>query len=290
MQIKSKKNSEQTNNWFSSLFILIFLLPTIIKANYPNFNSSINHLNKLNNQTNDQIVIDSQDNDDKYQNNSSIDIKIRKQRNSFMKNELNHQIHHFHNKYYSSIGQLSTDQNYRSSDSNYIPYRSLEKDSLAINSDSLTSSSFALSLSSSNLQSQTSSRLNKLNGHHSQQSIQGPIFQQDLPAKVSFSNNTGLILKCLATGQPQPTISWQTETGISVLNPSQTIDSLNLLSNDNSKYLPLVHQNSNTNALVFRSFASDEFSPEVHSTKYRCLATNIHGTITSSLVQVKAGM
>ena len=84
-------------------------------------------------------------------------------------------------------------------------------------------------------------------------------------------------------------INWQTETGIAVLTPSASIDSLSLLNENKYLNLPLVHQNPSTNSLVFRPFASDEFSPEVHSTRYRCLASNMHGTITSPLVHVKAG-
>ena len=311
MSLKLIKNRRLTIDWCSLLFILIFSRPTIVggdqQANASLTNQSGYQTNAALDRTVDSTLYNDRDQFEYRPNDQRsgdqiepasrpVDVKIRKQRNSFMNKELTHQNHHFHNKYYSSIQSNS----YRSSAANsiylneqpsdaYVAYRSLHNHSLLTSTDSL--GFLSGSLTSSNLQQQqqtSSSRLNKLS-HHA--SIQGPIFQQDLPAKVSFSNNSGLVLNCAASGQP--VISWQTETGISVLSPSQSIDSLNLLNdNANNKYvnLPLVHQNPTTNALVFRSFASDEFSPEVHSTKYRCLATNVHGTITSSLVQVKAGM
>lgn len=202
-------------------------------------------------------------------------VRARKQR--FIKKELTHQ--NFHSKYYSASDGYRSPVYGEQSDA-YIAYRSSH------NRSALTGT--ASSLAAYSLTSGSASLLarSKLAGHTtSSASIQGPVFQQELPARVSFSNNSGLVLNCAATGNPTPQVSWQTETGISVLSPSQSIDSLNLL-NLNT---PLVHQNPSTNALVFRSFAADEFSPEVHSTKYRCLASNLHGTITSPLVQVKAG-
>lgn len=202
-------------------------------------------------------------------------VRARKQR--FIKKELTHQ--NFHSKYYSASDGYRSPVYGEQSDG-YIAYRSSH------NRSALTGT--ASSLAAYSLTSGSASLLarSKLAGHTtSSASIQGPVFQQELPARVSFSNNSGLVLNCAATGNPTPQVSWQTETGISVLSPSQSIDSLNLL-NLNT---PLVHQNPSTNALVFRSFAADEFSPEVHSTKYRCLASNLHGTITSPLVQVKAG-
>ena len=205
-------------------------------------------------------------------------VKLRRQR--FIKKELTHQNHPFYKNYYSS---LPANDGYRSladyEQSNaYTAYRSSANASALTGSrpSGFTAYSLTGALPAASLPTR---------GKLGSSTIQGPVFQAELPARVSFSNNSGLVLNCAATGNPPPQVSWQTETGISVLSASQSIDSLNLL-NLNT---PLVHQNPATNALVFRSFAADEFSPEVHFTKYRCLASNQHGTITSPLVQVKAG-
>lgn len=216
-------------------------------------------------------------------------VKLRKQR--FIKKELTHQNHQFHSNYYSSM--LASDgyrspADYSEQSDAYTPHRSSHNRSALTGiirpneGGLLTAYSASGALPSASL---LLAARGKLAGHLGSSTIQGPVFQAELPARVSFSNNSGLVLNCAATGNPTPQVSWQTETGISVLSASQSIDSLNLL-NLNT---PLVHQNPSTNALVFRSFAADEFSPEVHSTKYRCLASNQHGTITSPLVQVKAG-
>lgn len=274
MSVKIIKNNRLTIFWYSLLFILIFLPLVIANQQANDHRKNEIKLEQINKQDKQTELIH------KNMEAEQENIKLRKQR--FIKKELTHQNHHFHNKYYSSLPIVSS--NYRSSvaDSSiylneeqsdaYVPYRSLHNHSLL--TGNLGSSSILQSISRNKL-SITS---------HLVSSIQGPVFQLDLPAKISFSNNSGLILNCAASGSPQPIITWQTETGISVLSPSKSIDSLNMLNS------PLVHQNSVTNALVFRAFAPDEFSPEVHQNKFRCVATNIHGTITSPLVQVKAGM
>ena len=53
--------------------------------------------------------------------------------------------------------------------------------------------------------------------------------------------------------------------------------------------MPFLIQKYNTNnALVFRPFSSEELRPELHSTSYKCVASNSFGTISSRLVQVRA--
>ena len=41
----------------------------------------------------------------------------------------------------------------------------------------------------------------------------GPAFLQTPPAEVLYSNNTGLILDCLARGDPPPIIDWVDANG-----------------------------------------------------------------------------
>ena len=190
MSTKLIKNSKLTIYWYSLLFILIFLSLSTANDQQTIDDDSIN--NQFKNEKNQQNSLKENE-----ANLNGLDFKIRKQRN--IKKELNHQNHHFHNNYYSSIVSK-----YRSSDSSnylneqsYIPYRSLHNHSILTSSLS-TSSLTGDSLTSSNLLQQQSLSRNKLN-HLA--SIQGPNFQQELPAKISFSNNSGLVLNCAATGQ-----------------------------------------------------------------------------------------
>ena len=41
----------------------------------------------------------------------------------------------------------------------------------------------------------------------------GPVFLQTPPAEVLYSNNTGLVLDCLARGDPPPIIDWVDANG-----------------------------------------------------------------------------
>jgi hypothetical protein len=41
----------------------------------------------------------------------------------------------------------------------------------------------------------------------------GPSFLQEPPQIVLYSNNTGLVLDCLARGEPTPVIDWVDEDG-----------------------------------------------------------------------------
>lgn len=289
MSAKLIKNNRLATLWYSLLFILIFSPSLRIAADQQatdlpvdRHGSADRHGAGRTLQTNDAQREPSEPAGPDH-------VRLRKQR--FIRKELTHQNHDFHSKYYSTslTGDGYRSPAYGEQSDAYIAYRSSHNRSALTGTPPASSAgltAYSLTSGASSLLQLARSKLATA-GHHtaSAASIQGPVFQQELPARLSFSNNSGLVLNCAATGNPTPQVSWQTETGISVLSPSQSIDSLNLL-NLNT---PLVHQNPNTNALVFRSFAADEFSPEVHSTKYRCLASNLHGTITSPLVQVKAG-
>ena len=49
----------------------------------------------------------------------------------------------------------------------------------------------------------------------------GPAFLKTPPAEVLYSNNTGLILDCLARGDPSPIIDWVDANGnILSIHPS----------------------------------------------------------------------
>jgi len=100
----------------------------------------------------------------------------------------------------------------------------------------------------------------------------GPRFVVEPPVSVFFSNATGARVECAAEGTPRPLVRWQT-----VLDGS-TVRGVR----------DLMHVDDN-GTLVFSPFAEHQYSPNVHSVAYRCVAHSRAGTIVSRTVQVRAG-
>jgi len=100
----------------------------------------------------------------------------------------------------------------------------------------------------------------------------GPRFVVEPPVSVFFSNATGARVECAAEGTPRPLVRWQT-----VLDGS-TVRGVR----------DLMHVDDN-GTLVFSPFAEHQYSPDVHSVAYRCVAHSRAGTIVSRTVQVRAG-
>ncbi|XP_050530510.1 cell adhesion molecule Dscam2-like isoform X2 [Daktulosphaira vitifoliae] len=99
----------------------------------------------------------------------------------------------------------------------------------------------------------------------------GPRFTVEPPVSVFFSNATGARVECVAEGTPQPLVRWQTvRDGMTVTDVRDVL-----------------HVNHN-GTLVFSPFSEHQYSPEVHSAAYRCIAHSRAGTIVSRTVQVKA--
>ena len=100
---------------------------------------------------------------------------------------------------------------------------------------------------------------------------EGPRFVKELGTKVTFLNDTGVTLDCVAEGNPSPSVAWTTGSGIPVSG------SPNLM-------IPL-----GNGSLVFYPFGPASYRPDVHDAVYRCLASNRAGAILSPEVNVKAG-
>ncbi|XP_022242324.1 Down syndrome cell adhesion molecule homolog [Limulus polyphemus] len=97
----------------------------------------------------------------------------------------------------------------------------------------------------------------------------GPVFLQEPPHNIDFSNTTGAVIQCLAHGNPSPTVSWSVNDRIAVSD----VTGLRYVRSDG--------------ALVFPPFRGEDFRQEIHDATYRCIASNSVGTIGSREVKVK---
>ncbi|KAH7954319.1 hypothetical protein HPB49_017554 [Dermacentor silvarum] len=97
-----------------------------------------------------------------------------------------------------------------------------------------------------------------------------PTFLNEPPVQTIFANSTGALMSCSAAGQPRPSITWTNETG-SPLEP-----------------LPGLRRARLDGTLEFFPFRGEEYRQDVHSTRYRCRASNALGTVISRSVHVRA--
>ncbi|XP_064480699.1 cell adhesion molecule Dscam2-like isoform X2 [Ornithodoros turicata] len=98
-----------------------------------------------------------------------------------------------------------------------------------------------------------------------------PSFTLEPPHWVEFSNTSGAEVRCEADGLPPPQVVWVTvDGGAVVVSPG-----LRLLEDGGS-------------TLVFPAFPADAYRQDVHAALYRCMATNVMGTIASRDVHVTA--
>ncbi|CAH1795907.1 unnamed protein product [Owenia fusiformis] len=100
--------------------------------------------------------------------------------------------------------------------------------------------------------------------------LQGPVFIGEPPSYVAYANTKGIMLSCTAFGRPAPAMDWTNEEGA-------PIDSI-----------PGVLEILPNNSLHILPFSSSKLLANVHSTNYRCTATNSVGTVVSRRVTVQA--
>ncbi|XP_069681625.1 cell adhesion molecule Dscam1 isoform X3 [Periplaneta americana] len=100
--------------------------------------------------------------------------------------------------------------------------------------------------------------------------LQGPLFLQEPPHRVEFSNSSGGRVDCSAHGSPPPELEWSLGDGTPV---AQIPD------------LRLVHPNG---SLVFPPFPAEHYRHDIHTALYRCRARNQMGQILSRDVHVRA--
>ncbi|XP_058053672.1 cell adhesion molecule Dscam2 [Anopheles bellator] len=90
------------------------------------------------------------------------------------------------------------------------------------------------------------------------------------PSRLEFSNSSGGWLDCSASGSPQPTIDWLSVDGTSVGDVGG------------------VRRVLRNGTLVLLPFPAAAYRQDIHSTIYRCVASNTVGRVISRDVQVRA--
>ncbi|KAJ8918536.1 hypothetical protein NQ315_013041 [Exocentrus adspersus] len=98
----------------------------------------------------------------------------------------------------------------------------------------------------------------------------GPVFLREPTNRVDFSNTTGEVVECRASGNPPPDIIWIRSDGTAVGD------------------VPGLRQVLANGNLVFPPFRAEDYRQEVHAQVYACLAKNSEGTIRSRDVNVRA--
>ncbi|XP_050090135.1 Down syndrome cell adhesion molecule-like protein Dscam2 isoform X2 [Anopheles aquasalis] len=100
--------------------------------------------------------------------------------------------------------------------------------------------------------------------------LRGPSFVMEPPSRLEFSNSSGGWLDCSASGSPQPTIDWLSVDGTSVGDVGG------------------VRRVLRNGTLVLLPFPAAAYRQDIHSTIYRCVASNTVGRVISRDVQVRA--
>ena len=100
----------------------------------------------------------------------------------------------------------------------------------------------------------------------------GPALETSAPASFTFSNSSGAVLDCPVSGEPPPSVSWLAGDGSPLsLQPSLMAA------------LP-------NGSLHYKVFSPERWRSDVHDSLVRCQATNVYGTVVSTLVHVKGGI
>uniref|UniRef100_A0A182PJB8 Ig-like domain-containing protein n=1 Tax=Anopheles epiroticus TaxID=199890 RepID=A0A182PJB8_9DIPT len=98
----------------------------------------------------------------------------------------------------------------------------------------------------------------------------GPVFLKEPTNRIDFSNSTGAVVECSATGNPPPEMIWIRSDGTAVGD------------------VPGLRQIMPNGNLVFPPFRAEDYRQEVHAQVYACMAKNQFGSVISRDVNVRA--
>lgn len=100
---------------------------------------------------------------------------------------------------------------------------------------------------------------------------QGPVLTVEPRSSLEFSNDTGAMVHCSASGSPMPRIDWLMGDGSPVLP------------------IPNIREMLLNGSMYFLPFGAENYRHDVHSAVYRCQASNSVGRALGREVAVKAG-
>uniref|UniRef100_T1JAD1 Down syndrome cell adhesion molecule-like protein Dscam2 n=1 Tax=Strigamia maritima TaxID=126957 RepID=T1JAD1_STRMM len=100
--------------------------------------------------------------------------------------------------------------------------------------------------------------------------LHGPVFVQEPPNRVDFSNTTGARVDCTFHGTPTPAVQWLLADGTPALD------------------VPEVRIVFSNGTLLFYPFPAEGYRQDVHAAVYRCRASNSVGAILSRDVRIRA--
>lgn len=126
---------------------------------------------------------------------------------------------------------------------------------------------------------------------------EGPWFTSEPSSWLEFTNQTGGSVSCSAGGHPAPQVVWMTAgndaaliaTGPGLMTTTSEVSGLRRVvvsSRNGESGDSLIYNNA---SLIFMPFSATAYRPDVHSTTYRCRATNSAGTILSREMKLKTG-
>ncbi|XP_069972795.1 cell adhesion molecule Dscam1 isoform X4 [Penaeus vannamei] len=101
-------------------------------------------------------------------------------------------------------------------------------------------------------------------------STQGPVFSQEPPRLVHFTNSTGVTVNCVADGTPTPAVTWTMQDG----RPVEEVMGLREVLTNGS--------------LVFPPFPANQYDTQLHANTYICRATSAGGTVLARPSQIRA--
>ena len=101
--------------------------------------------------------------------------------------------------------------------------------------------------------------------------LAAPTFTVEPPYLVEFYNTNGAEVPCSAHGRPSPHVSWVRRVGSAVSD------------------IPGLRHLRPNGSLVFLPFGPEDYRQDIHASVYRCVASNIVGTVGSRDVHVRAG-
>ncbi|GIX84530.1 down syndrome cell adhesion molecule-like protein Dscam2 [Caerostris darwini] len=108
-------------------------------------------------------------------------------------------------------------------------------------------------------------------GTNSSFDLAAPTFTVEPPYLVEFYNTNGAEIPCSAHGRPSPYVSWV-----------RRMDSL-------VEDIPGLRHLRPNGSLVFMPFGPEDYRQDIHASVYKCVASNIVGTVGSRDVHVRAG-